>query len=92
MAKAGRSTHRVTESGSVFTTHQRADLRWIYRIDGTDSPKTYPTAGEAERAAMAALKAAQPKNELWKWLLILAVASAPVWYVLLMVVRLVLGR
>jgi len=74
------------------TTHQRADLRWIYRIDGKDSEKTYPTAGEAERGAEAALRAARPKNTNWQWLLILAVASTPIWWLLIFLVRTLTGR
>ncbi len=75
-----------------FTTHQRPDLRWIYRIDGKDSEKTYPTAGEAERGATKALREARPTGVNWQWLLILAVASLPIWWVLIFLVRLLTGR
>jgi hypothetical protein len=90
--KAGRTTDRVTDDGNYFTTHQRPDLRWIYRLDGQDSEKTYPTAGEAERGAIAALRAARPKNDIWKLLMILAVASLPVVYVLRFVVGMLTGK
>ena len=87
------STSQETESGMVFTTHQRADLRWFYRIKGQDSEKTYPTAGEAERGAMAALKAAaKAKPERWKWWMIVAVACAPIIYFLMFLVRLITNR
>ncbi len=74
------------------TTHQRSDLRWIYRIDGKDSEKTYPTAGEAERGAAAAVKNSRPKREGWQWWLILAIASLPVWWLLIFIVRMLTGR
>ena len=91
--KGVNSTVRETESGMVFTTHQRSDLRWFYRIAGVDSDKTYPTAGEAERGAMAALKAAaKAKPESWKWWMIIAVACAPIIYVLMFLVRLITNR
>jgi len=92
-AKAGRSTTRETESGLLFTTHQRTDLRWFFRIDGKDSETTYPTAGEAERGALAALKAAaKNRPEPWKWWLIIAAASAPIIYFVAFLVRLITNR
>lgn len=92
MEKAGRSTLNVTDSGASFTTHQRKDLRWIFRINGQDSETSYPTAGEAERAGYAALKAARPRDDRWKLLFIIAVASAPIWYLLRFVIGMLTGH
>lgn len=40
-----------------FSVHPiRGERRWYYRIDGKDSERTYPTAGDAERACLIALK------------------------------------
>ncbi len=68
-----------------FKTSQRKDdLRWIYTIDGKDSETTYPTAGEAERGAMAAMSA-RPAHEPWKIWLVLAAAVVPVvWFLVQM--------
>ena len=82
------STHRVAESGQAFTTHQMSDLRWIFRIDGQDSERTYPTAGEAERGAIAALAAIRKKKlDSWKVVPLIAVALAPVVYIILLIYR-----
>jgi hypothetical protein len=70
------------------TTRQREDLRWVYQIDGKDSEGSWPTAGEAERGAYAALKAMRPKNDAWKLILLVALASTPVLWVLAYVGRL----
>ncbi|HEY5409146.1 MAG TPA: hypothetical protein VIJ94_00340 [Caulobacteraceae bacterium] len=90
--KVGRSTHRSTGSGQAFTTHQRTDLRWIYRLDGVDSERTYPTAGDAERGALAALMAAaKRKTEAWKMAFLAAVVAVPILYGLFFLYRLVTG-
>ncbi|MEI9964073.1 MAG: hypothetical protein WDM92_04610 [Caulobacteraceae bacterium] len=65
-----------------FTTHQRADLRWVYVIDGRESEKSWPTCGEAERAGFIAAKAGRPKNEAWKRYLVWAVLSLPLLWLL----------
>jgi hypothetical protein len=91
--KAGRSTSQETDSGMVFTTHQRADLRWFYRIDGKESERTYPTAGEAERGALMALNE-QRKNrpDHWKTWIIVAVAVAPILYCVWSLARMLMDR
>ena len=92
LEKAGRSTSRTTADGRLFTTHQRDDLRWIYRIDGKASEKTYPTAGEAERGALLGLAAMAKANrdESWKIKIIWAVVLAPLAYFLVFLVRMFL--
>jgi hypothetical protein len=52
-----------------FSVHPiRGERRWYYRLDGKDSEKTYPTAGDAERAGIIAMKMANknrpPKLQL----------------------------
>jgi hypothetical protein len=69
---------------------RKEDLRWVYRIDGKDSEKTYPTAGEAERGAMAAMHAARPRNDSWKWWLVAAAAVVPVIWFLIHLVRMLI--
>jgi hypothetical protein len=91
--KGVNSTSRETETGQVFTTHQRSDLRWFYRLDGRDSEKTYPTAGEAERGAIAALRAAaKSRPDTWKWWMVIAAACAPVIYALYVLGRMLTDR
>ncbi len=91
--KAGRSTSGSTERGQAFTTHQRADLRWIYRLDGKESERTYPTAGDAERGALAALMAqAKKKAQTWKLAFVAAIASTPILYVLYYIYRVMTGH
>ncbi len=91
--KAGRTTARETGSGAAFTTHQRKDLRWIYRIDGKDSERTYPTAGEAERGAMNALhEMRKNRPEHWKTWFIIAAAVAPILYGLWSLARMLMDR
>jgi hypothetical protein len=71
-------------------TRQRADLRWVFSIDGEDSETTYPTAGEAERGALAAVtarRAAQAAKEPWKWMLVVAAGVVPVVWFLVQLVR-----
>ena len=90
--KVGRSTQRSTESGQAFTTHQRSDLRWVYRLDGAYSERTYPTAGDAERGALAALMAAaKRKTAVWKLAFLAAVIAVPVLYFLLYLFRRITG-
>ena len=93
LEKAVRTTTRSTMGGEIFTTHQRDDLRWIYRIDGVASTKAYPTAGEAERGALATLQDAikTRQDRAWKSKVILAMLLVPVVYVVLSVLRLLLG-
>ncbi len=92
-AKAGRSTSRETSSGAPFTTHQRADLRWFFRIDGKDSERTYPTAGEAERGAINALhEMRKNRPEHWKGWFIAAAAVAPILYGLWSLARMLMDR
>ena len=91
--KGVSSTSRETDTGEVFTTHQRADLRWFYRLDGRDSERTYPTAGEAERGAIAALHAAaKARPDNWKWWMVAAVACAPILYFLYYLFLMMTGR
>lgn len=86
--KAVRSTASTTNSGTTFTTHQGEDRRWYFRINGKNSERTYPTAGEAERGAISALRAeAKNRPEPWKWWLIVAVALAPIIYFIWTLVR-----
>ncbi len=89
LGEKGPSTRRVTGAGQPFTTHQQPDLRWKYRIDGKDSERTYPTAGEAERGALAQLVLLRKKQyDSWKILPVIAMVLAPVAYVLWLVYRL----
>ena len=76
----------------MFSTHQRDDLRWIFRINDKASEKTYPTAGEAERGAMAALTlmAKANRDESWKIKIIWFVVLAPLAYFLFFLVRMYL--
>ncbi len=76
----------------MFTTHQRDDLRWIYRIDGVASTKAYPTAGEAERGAVGKLvaEAKARQDRAWKSKLILAAILVPVVYFLFFLARMLL--
>ena len=76
--------------GSIrdFTIHQRSDLRWVFRIDGEDSVKTYPTAGEAERGAIAAvIKIRKQKMDSWKVAPIALAIATPVLYLLWLAYR-----
>lgn len=71
-----------------FTIHQRNDLRWVFRIDGEDSAKTYPTAGEAERGAIAAvIKIRKQKMDSWKVAPIALAIATPVLYLLWLAYR-----
>ena len=85
----GAFTQKVTTAGQPFTTHQKPDLRWIYRIEGVDSERTYPTAGEAERGALAKLVMMRRKQfDSWKILPVIAMILAPVAYGLWLLYRL----
>jgi hypothetical protein len=76
-----------------FTTRQREDLRWTYQIEGRESEKSWPTAGEAQRAAWDAVNKAKAssKETNWQWYLLYAVLAIPVLWLFLFLVRLVLG-
>ena len=67
---------------------QRKDLRWVYIIDGKESEKTYPTAGDAQRGAWNYHVKTRPKNEGWKLAVIIAMACAPVVWLIVFVFRL----
>ncbi len=74
-----------------FKLHQRADLRWVYQLDGQDSETTYPTAGEAERGALGAMRAARANDKTMHWWMVWAAVIIPVAAVLWFVVQLILS-
>ena len=71
-------------------TYQRSDLRWVYSIDGKDSENTYPTCGEAERGAWAAIRDANRPSDAWKWWMVLAAIVIPVLWFLSHLIRMLL--
>ena len=88
LGQKGPSTQRVTGAGQPFTTHQQQDRRWRYRIDGQDSERTYPTAGEAERGALAQLVLLRKKQfDSWKILPVIAMVLAPIVYIVWLAYR-----
>ncbi len=92
LGQKGSSTQRVTGAGQPFTTHQQPDLRWRYRIDGKDSERTYPTAGEAERGALAQLVLLRKKQyDSWKIWPVITMALAPIVYILWLAYRFITG-
>ena len=73
-----------------FTIRQRADLRWVYQIDGKDSDQTWATAGEAERGATAAMRKGKPGTAGWQMGMVWGLACVPVLWILVYVVRLIM--
>ncbi len=62
-----------------FSVHQnREDLRWSYRLDGEVSERTYPTAGDAERAALIAIKKTRKEGGGRQWMIIAIVGGVAV--------------
>ena len=74
-----------------FNLHQRADLRWVFQLNGKDSQTTYPTAGEAERGAVAAMRAAKTDDKSMHWLMVWAAVIIPVAVVLWFGLRMLLS-
>ena len=74
-----------------FKLHQRADLRWVFQLNGKDSDKTYPTAGEAERGALAAMRAAKTQDKSMHWMMVWAAVIIPVAAMLWFGLRLLLA-